>query len=315
MKLKGTFKCEGCSQIFCSKHSIDHRDKLIQKLEEIEQTRDLVYQTFIQQFKRHPLLDKIEQWEQQSIRKIHQTAEEVRHQILEEKIHFEQKLEDITNQLQQARKDDDFIEIDFDQWIRKLDELEKELLDVKTILIDGKSTLILRKIRAEHEETSDIFQYVCGDIQIKENGYLIIKDDWIGFSEVLGKKEYITGQHTSRFQIEKLRENGWILFGIISKLESMNINSYNSPSSYGWTTQGQIYTVGQYHKRQKNDIIQNDIITLIIDCDKKKIQMKNERTSLVKELLIDINKCPFPWKLHFNLLTASTSIRILPTLN
>jgi hypothetical protein len=316
MKQKGTFKCEGCSQIFCSKHSLDHRYQLTHKLEEIELARDLIYQTFIQQYEHHSLLDRIEQWEQKSIMKIHQSAEEARQRILEEKIIFEQKLKDITNQLRQAREDDDFIEMDFDQWIRKLDELEKELLHAKNILIEDRSTLMLRKIRTEHEDTSDIFQYVCGDIQIKENGYLIVKDDWVGFSEVLGKKEYLTGQHTHRFQIKNLRENGWILVGIISKSESMNINSYNLPSSYGWTTRGQFYIAGQYHKEQKNDdIIQNDIITLIIDCDQRKIQMKNERIGLIKELSIDINKCPFPWKLHFNLLTALTSIRILPTLN
>jgi len=35
-KGKGTFKCEGCLQTFCSKHSINHRNELGQQLEEIE---------------------------------------------------------------------------------------------------------------------------------------------------------------------------------------------------------------------------------------------------------------------------------------
>jgi hypothetical protein len=91
----------------------------------------------------------------------------------------------------------------------------------------------------------------------------------------------------------------------------MNINSYISLSSYGWTTQDQICIAGQYHEEQYNDIINNDIITLIIDCDQTKIQMKNECTGHIMDLFIDIKKSPFPWKLHFNLLTASTSIRIL----
>jgi hypothetical protein len=313
MKGKGTFKCEGCSQIFCSKHSIDHRHELIQKLEEIELTRDLVYQTFLEQSQQHLLLDQINQWEQKSIDKIHQTAEEARNRILQETVNLEQKLKDITNQLRQAHEDDDFVEIDLDQWTQKLHELEKNWIDAKTILIEEKLPPLVRKIRIEHEDASDIFQYVCGDIQIKENGYLIVKDNWIGFSEVLGKKEYTTGKHRIRFKIEKLRENGWMLFGVISKLESININSYIASSSYGWSTKDQVFIAGQYHKGQSNDIIQNDIITLIIDCDQKKLQMKNEQTDRIMELSVNINKCPFPWKLHFNFLTASTCIRILPT--
>jgi hypothetical protein len=284
----------------------------MQKLEEIELTRDLLYQTFKQQ---SSLINQIDKWEQKSITKIHQTAEEARNKVLEEKIKFEQKLDDITNQLRQARDDDDFIEIDLDQWTQKLDELEKKMIDSKAILIEENSESFVRKIHVEYDDPSDIFQYVCGDIQIKENGYLIVKDDWIGFSEVLGKKDYTTGQHRIQFKIEELLKNGWILFGIISKSESMNINSYIAPSSYGWTIRNQIYIAGQYQEGKNNDIIRKDIITLIIDCDQKKIQMKNERTGRVMELSVDIKKCPFPWKLHFNLLTASTSIRILSTFN
>jgi hypothetical protein len=216
MKGRGTFKCEGCSRIFCLKHSINHRHELIQKLEEIELTRDLIYEIFIQQTEQHLLMNQIDQWEQKSIAKIHQTAEEARNKVLEETINLEQKLKDITDQLRQAHEEDDFIEIDLDQWTQKLDELEKKLINSKTIFVEENSTSLVRKIRIEHENVSDIFQYVCGDIHIEENGYFIRKDNWIGFSEVLGKKEYTIGQHRIQFKIEELLENGWMLFGIIS---------------------------------------------------------------------------------------------------
>lgn len=313
-KGKGTFKCEGCLQIFCSIHSNDHRHELTEKLEEIERTYNLIYQKFIEQAEQHSLLTKINQWEQKSIEKIHRTAEEHRKKILEEKIDLEKKLKNLTDQLQKAHEEGNFIEIDLDQWTKRLNELEKHLIDSKTVSVKENSIPLVRKVYVEFEDSSDVFQYVCGDIRIKENGNLIRKDDYIGFSEILGKNEYTTGQHRIRFKIEELHENGWMLFGIISKSESMTINSCISSSSYGWTTYDQIYIAGQCHEEDCNDIIKNDIITLIIDCDQKKIQMKNQQTGRNMELFIDIKKCPFPWKLHFNLLTASISIRILPNL-
>ena len=50
----------------------------------------------------------------------------------------------------------------------------------------------------------------------------------------------------------------------------------------------------------------NDIIILIVDCEKRKIFMINERTDGHYELQLDVDNCRFPWQLHVN-----RSIRIL----
>lgn len=60
------------------------------------------------------------------------------------------------------------------------------------------------------------------------------------------------------------------------------------------------------------EIIQNDIVDLLIDCDQRTIKLKNERTKEIIELSVDINKCPFSWQFHLNLYATNTQVRILP---
>lgn len=48
-KAKGIYKCQGCSQVFCTTHSNEHRNELYKQLEEISMAHDLVYQTLNQQ--------------------------------------------------------------------------------------------------------------------------------------------------------------------------------------------------------------------------------------------------------------------------
>ncbi len=293
MKGKGIFKCEGCSQIFCSRDSINHRHELSKTLEDVELKRNLIYQIFIQQSNENSLLNKIVQLNQQLAVKVYEIAAEDRNR----RINLEQKLKDITSQLREARERDDFVERDLIQWTQTLDQLKNELINPQN------STPVITKIRIEHQNQSDIFQYMCNDA----DDYLIVNNNCLGFSDLLGKNEYTTGQHIIHFNIGQVFENGWILFGIISKLDLMNNNSYSSASPPDWTKCNQIYIAGQYQKE-----LSNDIITLIINCDQRKIQMNNQRMNHTMELSVDIIKCPFPWKFCFNLLTTSTSISILP---
>jgi len=319
-KGKGIFKCEGCSQIFCPKHSIDHRNDLSKQLEEIEITYDIVQQTLIQQTedpRQHPLLKKIDQWEKESIDKIHRAAEDVRNELLvstaQHTTQVKQQLQQMSNDLRQGREENDFSEIDLRQWIEKLEELNNEVLNPNNITIREDSTALISNIRIDRQDTSDVFERVCGDARTEENGRLAVKDDFGSHTEIRGKNEYNTGRHTLQFRIEQLTQGGWIFFGIISKSEPMRAYSYSSPSNYGWATAHHTYVSGQNIGGQTIEMIEKDIITLLIDCNQRKIELKNERSNLKLELPVDINKCSFPWQFHLNLCTANTRVRILHT--
>jgi superoxide dismutase len=79
-----TFICTGCSTAFCFHHLIEHRQTLQTKLNEIQNDFNQFKETIIQQIN-HPekrlAIEKIDQWEINSIDKIKQTAKEYR-QIL-----------------------------------------------------------------------------------------------------------------------------------------------------------------------------------------------------------------------------------------
>ncbi len=100
-KAVGIFRCEGCLCVFCRKHLNEHRDVLSHQLDEIVLEHDTLQQTIMEdkskQNKQHPILKEIDKWENDSIVKIRQLAEEARQQVksstssqtgsLKEKIH------------------------------------------------------------------------------------------------------------------------------------------------------------------------------------------------------------------------------------
>lgn len=83
----GIFKCEGCAQVFCRKHVIEHRDILSHQLDVIVVEYDTLQQTIVEnkdnQNHHHPLIKQIDKWERDSIVKIQQTAYEARQQVNE----------------------------------------------------------------------------------------------------------------------------------------------------------------------------------------------------------------------------------------
>jgi hypothetical protein len=315
-KGKGTFKCEGCSKLFCPKHSIDHRNELSKQLEEIEITHDLAYKTLIQQtqnLRQHLLIQKVNQWEYQAIEKIRQMADQARNDLLrgitEHASDIKKKLQDLSDELRQGREDNDFLEGDLKQWIEKLEELKLELLNPVNISIHEDSTPLVTKIYIDRQ---DGLESIYSNSSVQEKGRLIVKDDSQTSTEIFGKNEYQIGSHTIRFRVEQLIQNGWIAFGIIAtESEHTTNNLCTSSSSYGWSNQNQIYVGGQLINKETIEIIQNDIVELFIDCEQQKIGLKNERSDRTIELSIDINKCPFPWQYYINLQSANTHVRIL----
>jgi uncharacterized Fe-S cluster-containing radical SAM superfamily protein len=78
----GQFKCEGCSQTFCTKHVAEHRQALNQQLDEVILEHDIFQQTVTEdKNENHSLMVSIDQWEETSIDKIRQTAKEIREKV------------------------------------------------------------------------------------------------------------------------------------------------------------------------------------------------------------------------------------------
>jgi hypothetical protein len=84
-KSVGVFKCEGCSQTFCRKHSNEHRDLLTHQLDEIVLEHDTLQQTIVEHKGKsndhQHLIEQINKWEKSSIVMIQQTAKEARQEV------------------------------------------------------------------------------------------------------------------------------------------------------------------------------------------------------------------------------------------
>ncbi|CAF1065262.1 unnamed protein product [Rotaria sordida] len=338
----GLFKCEGCTQTFCTKHVAEHRQTLHHQLDEIIVKHDSLQEKIIEnKDQSNPLIKYVDEWEQKSIVKIQQMAEETRQKVVKlSDIHkrtVSKELNLLTEQIKKAREEDDFIETDLIYWISTLNRMRDELITVplsNNIKEDQSAPLIYQlKLTTTSSEFDDksMFQYrqahlqttTSGDIlercldgaKIGDNGQLVEHSDWDCPVEVRGKVGYTSGTHRFRLQIEKNPRGTWIFFGIISKTQLMTKCSYESSSAYGWADYDDYFLGGVRQNNQNTgqfyDTVESDIITLIVDCTNRKICYVNEKRQKSQQLDININKCPFPWQLHINLYGTGDRVRLL----
>ena len=83
-KEKSTYKCGGCAKDFCFIHLTEHRQTVSKEFDEIENDRNLFRQLLIEQKedpKIRPLIQQIDKWEDDSIKKIKRTGRECKQML------------------------------------------------------------------------------------------------------------------------------------------------------------------------------------------------------------------------------------------
>ncbi|CAF1059489.1 unnamed protein product [Rotaria sordida] len=152
-KEKIAYKCGGCSRDYCFNHLEEHRQTLGKQFDEIENDRDQFHRALVERKevqKPFPLIQQVDKWEEDSIKKIKQTAEECRQTLIEHKnkhfIEIEKKLSQLTEQLKENRQENDFNEIDLDGFKMKLTKLTEELDQQSNIRIQQDSTSFINKL-------------------------------------------------------------------------------------------------------------------------------------------------------------------------
>ena len=152
-KEKATSKCTGCLQEFCYNHFQNHHQELNKQLDEIEVDRDVFRQRLngqINQTNSTSIIKQIDQWVEDSIKIIQQTANECK-QILSQQgtkdiYQIDVDLVKLTDQLIEMRQENDFNEIDINQFKEKLNQLVEELDRSSTATIQQNSTPLINKI-------------------------------------------------------------------------------------------------------------------------------------------------------------------------
>jgi hypothetical protein len=152
-KERATSTCSGCLEDFCLKHLVEHRQELNKQFDEIEVHRDVFQQTILQQINqshKHPLIQQIDQWENDSIHKIKQIAEETK-EILSKHTNehinqIKEKLNQLTNQLRQSREEEDFTETNLQKWKEEIQLMTEQFNKPSNILIQQTSIPLINQI-------------------------------------------------------------------------------------------------------------------------------------------------------------------------
>ncbi|CAF3362117.1 unnamed protein product [Rotaria socialis] len=325
-KQTGIAVCEGCSQAFCTKHFIHHRQFLGDQIDAVISEYDQVQYALNEQktnIDSHPLMKQISDWEKESIVKIQEKARELRQELIQKNtIHLEKlskKLQDLSEQLKLGREHDSFVEVDIGNWKKSLNDL-KENLALNSILRINQDcgTPLVQNVSVNSIENDEIFDRVFDNsARIEENGLAAIHTNNASFTEVRGRNEYSTGCHRIRLSIQQSFDK-WLFLGVIAKSAPLQETPYSCKSTYGWSSNNLTWLNGQANGNQLPTRIEmktNDTITLIFDCDNRKILMINERSNTIFDLVVGLNNCPLPWQLHVILYEPNSHVRILPTLS
>jgi len=340
----GTAMCHGCEQSFCTKHFIEHRQELSQQMDNIGQEHDLLRRDLTNEQAIHPLLARINQWEQESITKIQTAAESARtdlQQLLNRAINnLKTSVNEMTEKLQSSRDSDDYTELDIKKWTNQLQEFRKMLDNPTTVNIDYENDIrsVIRLIKVSGKQSSDSFHQtsqICelnnqlsrnlekyfserfvdifGKVILSEEGLIATYvADYGDRSYVSGIGRYSSGTHCIRFRIEQLGVTYYAFFGIINTSEKMAKNIWDTLSCYGWRDFDNSIISGIVQMGKDRDTFKTgDEMTLMLDCDNRRVQLEHHRTNRIVDMSIDLRLCAFPWKIIVSLVGKNDCVRIL----
>lgn len=164
-----TYTCDGCLQRFCHKHLDEHRKNLEREFDQIETDHDELRQMINehkQDRKEHPLIDEIDQWEISSIDKIKETANQCRKKLTDyvdsSLLDLEIELNDLARQIKERRRENEFNDLDLNNFKRKLNQLHEELLHPPNVVLNKQSTSFINfiSIHTQYRKTKKIFFYI-----------------------------------------------------------------------------------------------------------------------------------------------------------
>ncbi|UJR30848.1 hypothetical protein I4U23_018363 [Adineta vaga] len=345
-KCGGIAMCNGCHQSFCIKHFTEHRQELSFQIDNIGQEHDLLRRDMNCNKSIQLLLERINHWEQKSIKTIEENARKARidlQQLFEQnKTETKRSMDRLTEELRTCHEADDFTEIDLNKWKEQIKELRQMVENISIINIDYdqnmRSAISLIRVNIPQQQqvlsfvprtrqkeynnrisnklpTFDNEQFIDihGNINLSLNGLTASCSDcrWDGsYSSGVGR--YSTGKHHIRFHIEK-KNSVYLFFGILTASEVLVSRSTESKSTYGWWELDFIVSNGKAGTRGQNKVINTgDDVTLILDCHNQRIQFQHHRTNMLVDLPVNLELCPFPWKIIVRLDSEGDSVTIVP---
>lgn len=323
-KATGIFTCRGCRKDFCSRHVAEHRQEINKQMDEVATKHDQLQQIIADQEVQptcHPLMERIDEWEQQSVNKIHQTADDARKQALiiidKFRIQVKPDLASLTTELTKARNEDDYVETDLKEWTEKLDKLKIDLTAAQAIDFDqdDDGISLVSKPFIYHAST-DIFHQTNGDVHISKDRKTMIHGPSNEMAAAYCRRQYSLGEYRFLFKIERLSACYGLFCGIVSKsvpVDSMFTalavnNMYGSVNTgYGVTRNLNHNVVTCFPDRNYQT---NCTYEVLIDCNKKSMRLTNKQTLNIQETAVDLSKRPFPWQFFITLMYPNDCVSL-----
>lgn len=251
----------------------------------------------------HRLFELIDQWEQQSIEKIQQVANDTRQQLsiaLRERTdELREASSNVMQVLIDARENGEFFEQDLQQWTEQLHQLQATQKANEQLRIehDSNSFAFISRISLRGDSIDHAFPKMDPGFSNDNRN----AGDFEEYQHDSETNEFWTGQSSISFKIHQYDEHCSILFGVTSTSAPMNDAA---SILYGWAEKNLVYLGGKKvfrHQGYTSDYQTDDIVVLNIDCDGEEIALTHERTDRTYRLPVDVKKCPFPWQLsvHF----------------
>ena len=148
-----TYFCPGCSEGFCFDHLLQHRTDLSEELDQRQNDYNKLRQELTDQkikFKTHPSLQRIDQWEKESIDKIQHVAQYCRNRWIKFSKRFhstiEKKLIDLAQEADEMHQGNEFDEMDLNELKDKLEKLQKKLHQIINVSIEERPTSFINQI-------------------------------------------------------------------------------------------------------------------------------------------------------------------------
>lgn len=206
------------------KHFNEHRQTLNRELDEVSDEYDDLQNLFIQKadtVPSHVTIQRINQWENESIAIIQQRAQRLWDQFTtleKERVNeFSNKFQRPASEIRQARQQNSYIEKDLLRWKQLLGDLRSRFAASSSIyLAHHKDLPLVPKPYIDVQAVDESFERVFNEsVRIEDEGKCAVSQDSKGYTEVRGRTKYDSGCHKLNLRIENSRKQ-WVFFGINS---------------------------------------------------------------------------------------------------
>ena len=257
-----------------------------------------------------PLLDSIDQWEKDAIRKIQKTAQTAR-------VDAQRALDDTNRAMQRSLTETiskelrdtlqpavTYTEVDIDRWMRNLADLRRQL-DNMASSVEFAHPRVLRLIQVKQSGSGSqssshrdfLFETIHGR-PVLDNLHARIRAQHS--ATLISRNEYSTGSHYFRFLVE--RTTSELFFGVVSTthIDALKHNRQLATSIHGWWNIDRRVAAGRKEASVSTLRINNgDEVILVLNCDAREVFL--EYPSMTKlnpiRMIGDVRECSPPWKI------------------